>query len=80
MPGDSEPAYDFADSKPLRKLSNHEYQLLYYAQEEAIRYVSEADDMLTKHSKSITRQENVPHLSRWGHEYQNRRRAYLPPR
>ena len=53
MPGDSEPAYDFADSKPLRKLSNHEYQLLYYAQEEAIRYVSEADDMLTKHSKSI---------------------------
>ena len=27
-----------------------------------------------------TRQENVHHLSRWGHEYQNRRRAYLPPR
>ena len=40
---------------------------------------------LTVHSKhalnrAITRQENVPHLIRWGHKYQNRRRAYLPPR
>ena len=63
MPGDSNSAYNFEDTAPFRKLSDHDCQLLYHAQEEAIRHVAEADDILTKHSKSIIK-NNISFFNR----------------
>ena len=63
MPGDSNSAYNFEDTAPFRKLSDHDCQLLYHAQEEAIMHVAEADDILTKHSKSIIK-NNISFFNR----------------